>query len=157
MADVFEKCSAWKEVQLVKIAGHYPYYRVIEQNDGTEVVIGGKRLIMACSNNYLGLANHPRLTEAAKQAIDQYGSDKPDLRFSMELKDFGQFARTGGFEVFKKIVAEGGVVKAIATSMSFSAKAVSAAPPALSAALTTRTSCPRCRATSRPAKIATVR
>src|SRR5512140_3309010 len=74
MADLFEKCSAWKEVQLVKIAGHYPYYRVIEENDGTEVVIGGKRLIMACSNNYLGLAQDPRVKEAAAAAAIKWGA-----------------------------------------------------------------------------------
>ena len=75
MADIFEKCAAWKEVQLVKLAGHYPYYRVIEQNDGgTEVVIGGKRLIMACSNNYLGLAQDPRVREAAAEAARRWGA-----------------------------------------------------------------------------------
>lgn len=74
MADLFDKCAAWKEVQLVKIAGHYPYYRVIEQNDGTEVVIDGKRLIMACSNNYLGLAQDPRIREAAADAARKWGA-----------------------------------------------------------------------------------
>lgn len=74
MADIFEKCAAWKEVQLVKLAGHYPYYRVIEENDGTEVVIGGKRLIMACSNNYLGLAQDPRVREAASEAARTWGA-----------------------------------------------------------------------------------
>ena len=74
MADIFERCAAWKEVQLVKLAGHYPYYRVVEQNDGTEVVIGNQRLIMACSNNYLGLAQDPRVREAAAEAARTWGS-----------------------------------------------------------------------------------
>jgi 8-amino-7-oxononanoate synthase len=74
MADLFEKCAAWKEVQVVKIAGHYPYYRVIEETDGTEVVVDGKRLIMACSNNYLGLATDPRVTEAAAEAARRWGA-----------------------------------------------------------------------------------
>ena len=74
MADLFEKCAQWKEVQAVKLAGHYPYYRVLEQNDGTEVVIGGKRVIMACSNNYLGLAQDRRVSEAAAQAARKWGS-----------------------------------------------------------------------------------
>jgi 8-amino-7-oxononanoate synthase len=74
MADLFEKCAAWKEVQLVKLAGHYPYYRTIEENDGTEVVIGGKRLIMACSNNYLGLAQDPRVREASAEAARRWGA-----------------------------------------------------------------------------------
>jgi aspartyl-tRNA synthetase len=46
-------------------------------------------------------------------AMNLYGSDKPDLRFALEMKDFGQFAKTGGFEVFKKVVEGGGVVKAL--------------------------------------------
>ena len=44
--------------------------------------------------------------------MDLYGSDKPDLRFDMKLQDFGRFVATGSFEVFKKTVADGGVVKA---------------------------------------------
>ncbi len=74
MADLFEKCATWKDVQVAKIAGHYPYYRVIEQNEGTEVVIDGKRLIMACSNNYLGLATDPRVREAASEAARKWGA-----------------------------------------------------------------------------------
>src|SRR5512142_634941 len=74
MADLFDKCAAWKDVQLVKLAGSYPYFRVIEQHDGTEVVINGKRLIMACSNNYLGLAHDPRVREAAAEASRRWGA-----------------------------------------------------------------------------------
>lgn len=74
MADIFEKCADWKEVQLAKLAGHYPYYRVLEESHGTEVVIGGKRLIMACSNNYLGLAQDPRVRDAAAEASRKWGS-----------------------------------------------------------------------------------
>jgi 8-amino-7-oxononanoate synthase len=74
MADLFDKCAAWKDVQVLKIAGHYAYYRVIEESDGTEVVVDGKRLIMACSNNYLGLANDPRVREAAAKAAMEWGA-----------------------------------------------------------------------------------
>ncbi|HEU4385348.1 MAG TPA: aminotransferase class I/II-fold pyridoxal phosphate-dependent enzyme [Anaeromyxobacteraceae bacterium] len=74
MADLFDKCAAWKDVQVAKLSGHYPYYRVIEETEGTEVVVDGKRLIMACSNNYLGLANDRRVMEAASQAALRWGS-----------------------------------------------------------------------------------
>src|SRR5919198_5825341 len=74
MADLFDKCANWKEVQLLKISGYYPYFRFIEEHDGTEIVIGGKRLIMACSNNYLGLAHDPRVREAAAAAARSWGS-----------------------------------------------------------------------------------
>src|SRR5919206_2043745 len=74
MADLFDKCAAWKEVQMLKASGYYPYFRVIEEHGGTEIVIGGKRLIMACSNNYLGLAHDPRVREAAAEAARAWGS-----------------------------------------------------------------------------------
>ena len=46
-------------------------------------------------------------------AMNKYGSDKPDLRFGLELKDFAEFAKKGTFEVFKKVVEGGGAVKAL--------------------------------------------
>ena len=74
MADLFDKCAAWKDAQVLKLAGHYPYYRVIDETSGTEVVVDGKRVIMACSNNYLGLANDPRVMEAAAEAARRWGA-----------------------------------------------------------------------------------
>ncbi len=74
MADIFEKCVNWKDADLAKLAGHYAYYRVIQETDGTEVLIDGKRVIMACSNNYLGLANDPRVKEAAAEASRKWGA-----------------------------------------------------------------------------------
>src|SRR3990172_2629420 len=74
MADIFEKCAAWKEVQMAKLAGHYPYFLVIEEHNEPEGTIGGKRLIMACSNNYLGLAQDPRVREAASEAARKWGA-----------------------------------------------------------------------------------
>src|SRR5689334_1941249 len=90
MADLFDKCASWKEVQMATIAGFYPYFRVIEQHDGTEIVIGGKRLIMACSNNYLGLAQDPRVREAAAEASRRWGASTCGSRLAngtLELHD----------------------------------------------------------------------
>jgi len=50
---------------------------------------------------------------AYDEALNRYGSDKPDLRFGLELQDFGAFAAKGSFEVFKKVVEAGGSVKAL--------------------------------------------
>ncbi len=47
------------------------------------------------------------------EAMNRYGSDKPDLRFALEMQDFGPFARAGGFGVFRTVVEGGGVVKAL--------------------------------------------
>ena len=65
----------------LKEAGQYPYFRPIEENHDTEVVIEGKRLLMFGSNSYMGLTNHPKVKEAAKKAIDQYGSSCSGSRF----------------------------------------------------------------------------
>lgn len=72
--DVFTKCYEFTEADDVKAAGFYFFYREIESDQDTEVVVGGRRLIMAGSNNYLGLTNHPRVKEAAIKAVEKYGS-----------------------------------------------------------------------------------
>ena len=75
MADVFDKCTSWKDYKIAKATGLYPYFRVIEASHGsTEVDIEGKRIIMVGSNNYLGLAGDPRVKEAAINAIKKFGT-----------------------------------------------------------------------------------
>ena len=53
----------------------------------------------------------PRFTH--KEALDTYGSDKPDIRFDMHFEEFTEDFRTSGFSVFAAAVADGGVVKAM--------------------------------------------
>lgn len=53
--------------------GLYNHIRTIESPMDGHIVVDGKSVLNFCANNYLGLANHPRLREAAKRAIDQYG------------------------------------------------------------------------------------
>ncbi len=62
-------------------AGLYPYFRVIESDQDTVVTIKGKKVLMFGSNSYLGLTNHPRIKEAAKKAIDKYGTGCAGSRF----------------------------------------------------------------------------
>ncbi len=57
----------------LKEQGLYNNIRVIDSPMDGQVVIDGKRMINFCANNYLGLANHPRLKQAAKDAIDKFG------------------------------------------------------------------------------------
>jgi glycine C-acetyltransferase len=61
------------ELQNLKDAGLYNRIRTLSSPQGAWLVVDGKRALNFCSNNYLGLANHPRLTEAAQKAIDRYG------------------------------------------------------------------------------------
>jgi 8-amino-7-oxononanoate synthase len=62
-------------------AGIYPYFRVIESDQDTVVTIKGKKVLMFGSNSYLGLTNHPKIKEAAKKAIDKYGTGCAGSRF----------------------------------------------------------------------------
>src|ERR1044072_9195369 len=70
-----------KEAIIAKEKGIYPYFRPISSAQDTEVIIDGKRVLMFGSNSYLGLTNHPKIKEAAKQAIDTYGTGCAGSRF----------------------------------------------------------------------------
>jgi 8-amino-7-oxononanoate synthase len=65
----------------LKKANLYPYFRVIESEQDTEVIIDGKPVLMFGSNSYLGLTNHPKLKEAAHRATRQYGTGCAGSRF----------------------------------------------------------------------------
>ena len=73
--DVFEKCARiFEQTQELRASGHYFFFRKLESPQDSEVVVNGKRVIMAGSNNYLGLTTHPRVKEAAIKAIERFGS-----------------------------------------------------------------------------------
>ncbi len=65
----------------LKKAGIYPYFRPIEENLDTEVMIGGQKVLMFGSNSYMGLTNHPKVKEAARVALERYGSSCSGSRF----------------------------------------------------------------------------
>ena len=79
--DLFDKCNRFKEHRLAKAAGIYPYFLPIAQNHGTEVTIDGRRIIMAGSNNYLGLTKHPKVIAAAQDALLRFGTSNNGSRF----------------------------------------------------------------------------
>lgn len=76
-----EKLANFTAADELKASGLYPYFRSIEENHDTEVVIGGKKLLMFGSNSYMGLTNHPKVLEAAKAALTKYGSSCSGSRF----------------------------------------------------------------------------
>lgn len=76
-----EKLASFTAADDLKAVGLYPYFRSIEENHDTEVIIGGKKLLMFGSNSYMGLTNHPKVLEAAKKAINRYGSSCSGSRF----------------------------------------------------------------------------
>ena len=77
----FDKCRTYDEPDRIMAAGVWPYFRVIESAQDPEVRIDGKTLVMLGSNNYLGLTNHPKVKEAAAQAVARYGSGCAGSRF----------------------------------------------------------------------------
>jgi len=79
--DIFAKCYEFTEADEAKAAGYYFLFRKIESAQDTEVIVGGRKLIMAGSNNYLGLTNHPKVKEAAIKAVEKYGSGCAGSRF----------------------------------------------------------------------------
>jgi 8-amino-7-oxononanoate synthase len=76
-----KKLSKYDAPQKVMQAGIYPYFREIESDQDTVVTIKGKKVLMFGSNSYLGLTNHPKIKEAAKKAIDKYGTGCAGSRF----------------------------------------------------------------------------
>ena len=79
--DLFTKCYEFTRADEVKASGYYPYFRPIEENEGPVVQIEGKKVIMAGSNNYLGLTAHPKVKEAAIKAIEKYGTGCSGSRY----------------------------------------------------------------------------
>ena len=78
---LLEKVSQFRTARDLQKAGLYHYFRVIESAQTNKVRINGQDVIMLGSNNYLGLTNHPRVKEAAQQAIAKYGSGCAGSRF----------------------------------------------------------------------------
>jgi len=79
--DIFEKCLKFTKAKELMSYGLYPYFRVIESAQDPEVTMNGKKMIMVGSNNYLGLTNHPKVKEAAIEAVKKYGSGCAGSRF----------------------------------------------------------------------------
>lgn len=79
--DIFEKCFKFNTAKELQKAGVYPFFRTIESAQDPEVVLNGKRMIMVGSNNYLGLTNHPKVKEAAIEAVRKYGTGCAGSRF----------------------------------------------------------------------------
>lgn len=74
MKPLQKKLARFTRPQEAKAAGIYPYFTPISSEQDTEVIVNGKQVLMFGSNSYLGLTNHPKIKEAAKAAIDKYGS-----------------------------------------------------------------------------------
>jgi 8-amino-7-oxononanoate synthase len=79
--DIFEKCYGFTIAREAIAAGIYPYFIPLSENEGTESIFQGRRLIMCGSNNYLGLTVHPKVRQAAVDAVIRYGTSCTGSRF----------------------------------------------------------------------------
>ncbi|MCK5007089.1 MAG: glycine C-acetyltransferase [Spirochaetales bacterium] len=103
-----------EELDSLKQAGLYTNIRTLSSPQGAWLIVDGQKVLNFCSNNYLGLANHPRLVEAAKVAIDEYGIGPGAVRpiaGTMELH----------LELERRLAAFKGVEAAISFQSGFSA------------------------------------
>jgi glycine C-acetyltransferase len=75
------------ELNEIREAGLFKTERIIESPQGPEITVGGKKVLNFCANNYLGLSSHPRVIEAAHQAIDQRGFGMSSVRFICGTQD----------------------------------------------------------------------
>jgi 8-amino-7-oxononanoate synthase len=79
--DLFTKCYEYTRAKEVMATGYYPYFMPLDDTEGTEVTIKGRKLVMIGSNNYLGLTTHPRVREAAIDATRRFGTSCTGSRF----------------------------------------------------------------------------
>lgn len=104
----------------VRALGMYPFFRAIESDQDTEVIIEGKKVLMMGSNNYLGLTNHPEVKEAAILAVQTFGTGCAGSRFlngtliihEQLEEELAQFARkeaallfSTGFQVNQGVIS----------------------------------------------------
>ncbi len=79
--DIFDKCYSFTQAKIAKAMGVYPYFTVLDDTEGTEVLIEGRRVLMIGSNNYLGLTTDPRVRQASVDAVKRFGTSCTGSRF----------------------------------------------------------------------------
>ncbi len=79
--DLFAKCQAFTAARELKAIGLYPYFIPLTGSEGPVAWVGDHRLVMIGSNNYLGLTTHPKVRQAALEAIQRYGTSCTGSRF----------------------------------------------------------------------------
>jgi glycine C-acetyltransferase len=110
------KKAQWitEEIDSLKQAGLYTHIRTLSSPQGAWLIVDGQKVLNFCSNNYLGLANHPRLAEAAKKAIDTYGIGPGAVRTIAGTMDIH-------LELERRLAAFKGVEAAISFQSGFNA------------------------------------
>ena len=81
MSLLSDKLAQFTIPQELKEKGIYPYFRPISSEQDCEVIINDRKVLMYGSNSYLGLTNHPKVKEAAIEAVRKYGTGCAGSRF----------------------------------------------------------------------------
>ena len=102
---LFDKCKGFTRAREIQAAGLYPYFKPISESEDTLVVIDGQKKVMMGSNNYLGLTHHPKVLEAAKAALERYGSGCTGSRFLNGTLDLHEMLEARLAEFFGKEAA----------------------------------------------------
>ena len=76
-----------EELRNIKAAGLYKQERIIQSQQSAEINVNDKTVLNFCSNNYLGLANHPKLIEVARQGVKKWGFGLSSVRFICGTQD----------------------------------------------------------------------
>ena len=112
---------SWIDEELTKLkdTGFYNNIRTLSSTQGSHLIVDGKRVLNFCSNNYLGLANHPKLVEAATEAMQKYGigpaavrsiAGTMDLHIELE-KRMAQFKKVEASAFFQSgFTANGAII-----------------------------------------------
>ncbi len=79
--DLFEKVRSFTLAKEAMSRGIYPYFRALQNSEGVTATFEGREVIMLGSNNYLGLTTHPKVRQAAMDAIAKYGTSCTGSRF----------------------------------------------------------------------------
>lgn len=102
------------EIQKLKDDGLYNRIRTLSSPQGAWLVVDGKKVLNFCSNNYLGLANHPRIVEATQEAVKRYGVGPAAVRSIAGTMDLH-------LELERRLAAFKGVEAAITFQSGFTA------------------------------------
>src|SRR5260370_8963565 len=79
--DIFDKVTNFTQAKEAMEMGIYPYFQPLQNSEGTTAIFNGHEVIMIGSNNYLGLTTHPKVRQAAQDAIKTFGTSSTGSRF----------------------------------------------------------------------------
>lgn len=80
-ADIYDKIGKFRRAADLREVGLFPYFKPLGAQEGNEVVVDGRRMLMVCSNDYLGLSQDPRVRQAGMPALDEFGTSCTGSRF----------------------------------------------------------------------------